>query len=160
MGCGGRRSGSWGPARLPGLSCSRRRIAISRENAAEFPAPLGRAILSRPVPFSKTPCALCGDLDHLARRAELAQTHGCRVRPSGLGLVVSTPPAPTTSSEWVGELAVSVRGDGGGICHGVMSTGPHTSSESCHGKGGCWLCSRETRYILQSLLLDCSAALD
>lgn len=29
---------------------------------AEFPVPLGRAILSPLVPFSETPCALCGDL--------------------------------------------------------------------------------------------------
>ena len=90
----------------------------------EFPVPLGRAILSPTVPFSETPCALHGDLVHSGRRAGLAQVHGCKMRPGGLGLVLSVPPAPTASSEWVGELAVSVGGDGGGICHGVISTGP------------------------------------
>lgn len=124
VGCGGQRDRSWGPAHLPGLSCSRDLIAISWGNMPEFPAPLSRAVLSPPVPFSKIPCALHGDLVHSGRRAGPAQVLGCRVRPGGLGLVLSIPPAPTDSSEWVGKLAVSMGGDGGGICLGVMSTGP------------------------------------
>lgn len=67
VGCGGQRDRSWGSAHLPGLSCSRCRAVISGENTPEFPLPLGRAILSPPVPFSKTPCEMRGDLIHSGR---------------------------------------------------------------------------------------------
>lgn len=67
VGCGGQRDRSWGSAHLPGLSCSRCRAVISGENIPEFPLPLGRAILSPPAPFSKTPCEMRGDLIHSGR---------------------------------------------------------------------------------------------
>lgn len=118
--CSGRRDRSQGPARLPGLSCSKCCTAVLWENTTELPVPLGRAILIPPAPFSETPCALCGDLVRLG----VAQVHGCRIRPSDLGLVLLIPPPPAASREWMGKLAASVGDDGGGICHGVMSTGP------------------------------------
>lgn len=42
------------------------------------------------------------------------------MRPGGLGLILSILPAPTASREWVGELDVSVGGDGGGMSAGPM----------------------------------------
>lgn len=118
--CSGWRDRSQGPACLPGLSCSKCCITVLWENTTELPVPPGRAILIPLTPFSETSCVLCGDLVCLGA----AQVHGCRIRPSGLGLVLLIPPAPVASRGWVGELAASVGDNGGGIRHGVMSTGP------------------------------------
>lgn len=91
--------------------------------------------------------------------AEPAQVCRCRVRPVRLRLILSIPPAPTSSSEGVGKLD----GDGSGIYHGVMSTHPMPWPKAAMGKvaaghavGRLW---SHTQYALPGSLLGCSAAL-